>query len=1006
MAEPPFLYRRARVVVCAAALTTLGTLFAPRAAAQTSLTGGSMVMRSLSSSTMSSSGFVGTYLTVPAGGATVNFTLNATAGATAGANPHVNIVVADSKLGLSLTSTSATDYATSNVSLPAGTYLVRAERDFTGNVGTSRSVTVNNLSINTVGGAVTFNNVNTGTVALAAADSYIQNFRRGAATVSLTGPGGIKLLPGTPVNVDLARHAFNFGTAVPGSSSTGVSNYLGSNNTAQQTNYQAKLLQNFNAVVPENVGKWSSNESTRDVNTMTGVDTILNYAQSHNLRARMHNMIWGSQQPSWATTLLSSAAGGNATAKSDLRTEITERVGYYVGTGVASDRSRKYVDLDVYNESYHTGLTVNGSYWNVYTPAGIADMYREVHAVAPSVNLYVNEYNVYADTNDGTKYANYYHQHTEALRNAGITAGYGDVVSGIGTQYYVNNVAIDNLDPNRGGAPNNAHNPARVMQTMQNLSTQGVPITLTEFGVKSGATGATAAQMLSDSLRVAFGNAGASGFMMWGFQAENGGGNLFAPAAALYNVNTSNWNAWTITEAGKAWQDLVGIQDWDGNPDNGWATHVTPTVDANGNIAFTGFYGDYNVGGGTFNLNLAKGTTSYALSLTAPPDWSMWNVNNSGNWSTSANWTNSSAPNGAGKTAHFGTAGAPRTVTVDGPKTVGMINFDGANGYTLADGGNSTITFQGYAGANVTRINVLAGSHTIAAPVAIVDDLTVDAASGAQVQLSNLQPTAATLTKTGAGTLRVIALRAQTLNLSAGTVSIAPASGSASSLALLSISPSATFDLTDNDLIVSATSKSSIESHVSTKRLTSSHSTPTSATGLGVLDGAEYASFGNADFDGTSVAPTDVLVKYTWNGDANFDGRVTFDDYVRIDTGFGTGLTGWANGDFNYSGSVNFDDYVMIDIAFNAQNGTLARAIGWISGDDRTEGSGRTATGVETVIAHFEQFGARYGAAFLAAVPELGSATALMTLGLVSTGLRFRRRKPTAIRSIPQPKPL
>ena len=65
-----------------------------------------------------------------------------------------------------------------------------------------------------------------------------------------------------------------------------------------------------------------------------------------------------------------------------------------------------------------------------------------------------------------------------------------------------------------------------------------------------GASQALAAQILSDSLRITFGNAAANGFMMWGFHAENGGGNLFAPAAALFNVNTANWNTWTITEAG------------------------------------------------------------------------------------------------------------------------------------------------------------------------------------------------------------------------------------------------------------------------------------------------------------------------------------------------------------------------------------------------------------------------------------------------------------------------
>jgi hypothetical protein len=135
--------------------------------------------------------------------------------------------------------------------------------------------------------------------------------------------------------------------------------------------------------------------------------------------------------------------------------------------GVAGDRANKYVDLDVYNESYHTGSTVAGSYWNVYSPAGIADIYRQARDVAPNTRMYVNEYNVYADTNDGSKFANYYASHIESLRNAGFTAGYGDVVGGIGTQYYANNVAIDNDDPNRIGAANGTHNPARLMQTLQ-----------------------------------------------------------------------------------------------------------------------------------------------------------------------------------------------------------------------------------------------------------------------------------------------------------------------------------------------------------------------------------------------------------------------------------------------------------------------------------------------------------------------------------------------------------
>lgn len=48
--------------------------------AQTSLTGSSMALKSLGSATISSPGYLGAYLTIPSGGATINFTANATEG--------------------------------------------------------------------------------------------------------------------------------------------------------------------------------------------------------------------------------------------------------------------------------------------------------------------------------------------------------------------------------------------------------------------------------------------------------------------------------------------------------------------------------------------------------------------------------------------------------------------------------------------------------------------------------------------------------------------------------------------------------------------------------------------------------------------------------------------------------------------------------------------------------------------------------------------------------------
>jgi hypothetical protein len=84
---------------------------------------------------------------------------------------------------------------------------------------------------------------------------------------------------------------------------------------------------------------------------------------------------------------------------------------------------------------------------------------------------------------------------------------------------------------------------------------------------------------------------------------------------------------------------------------------------------------------------------------------------------------------------------------------------------------------------------------------------------------------------------------------------------------------------------------------------------------------------GLSTFEGSTVANTDVLVKYTYYGDANLDGKVDGSDYSLIDSGYLTGATGWQNGDFNYDGVVNGSDYTLIDNAFNSQGAQLANLI-------------------------------------------------------------------------------
>jgi len=63
------------------------------------------------------------------------------------------------------------------------------------------------------------------------------------------------------------------------------------------------LLSYFDQITPGNAGKWGSVEAVQGTFNWTDLDTAYNFAKSNNLPFKFHNLIWGSQQPSWITSL-------------------------------------------------------------------------------------------------------------------------------------------------------------------------------------------------------------------------------------------------------------------------------------------------------------------------------------------------------------------------------------------------------------------------------------------------------------------------------------------------------------------------------------------------------------------------------------------------------------------------------------------------------------------------------------------------------------------------------
>lgn len=564
--------------------------------------GSALALRSNGSSpgggawTLDDNGYVGTYVNLATAGP-VTITVNAR-GQSASTAERMDVVVGDLQFGWDV-GTTATDYA-HTFDLPAGTHFIRTEYN---NAHVSQGLVVNSLDVS---GATVSNTSNT-TNALAAAQTYTQNYRKGNATIQL--PDGWS---GTPFQIKLKRHEFNFGAGVPDSFGGSL---LAPNPspTSEAGRFQQVLRDNrINSLSPENAGKWSSNENTRDsltanVNNPNGgpqipyMDRISDFGQENGMRYRAHNVIWGrnangdvNQQPSWSDTMVQNPTNidpvsGKVNSEA-LRDEISERIDYYI-----ADRAADMYEVDVYNESYHTGSNQGHSsntYWEVFHPSGIASIYKEAKdAAGPHARVLINEYSV-LQNQGGDLYANWYMRHLEQIQNAGRTAYDGEeVVTGIGFQYY----ASTNLS---------SHSASRIYAVMQNMAVQGLPMHLTEWGVTgtdSATNEANAAIILEQTLRLVFGMPGTTGMTLWNLRNVPG---VFAPVGTLYDNN------WTIRDTGVKWQQLMA--EWD--------TNLALDVAADGTLDFNGFYGDYDVivDGQAYPLTLVKGTTNYTLNIAAP----------------------------------------------------------------------------------------------------------------------------------------------------------------------------------------------------------------------------------------------------------------------------------------------------------------------------------------------------------------------------------------------------
>lgn len=321
---------------------------------------------------------------------------------------------------------------------------------------------------------------------------------------------------------------------------------------------------------------------------------------------------------------------------------------------------------------------------------------------------------------------------------------------------------------------------------------------------------------------------------------------------------------------------------------------------------------------------IRMGTTWADVAGTATPQ--KWKVDASGNWSDTNNW-NGDVPNGDNALVNLTDAiTAPRTVTLDAPKTAGTVRFNNANSYTI--NGSSTLTLSTTSG--YATITAQVGTHTISAPVVVNDSLfvTTNAATDS-VTLSGTVTFASgtSLSKGGAGTLTMNQANVQTLTLAGGTLKFAAngtdsATSSTTSLGISGATNAWTsrLDINDNKMVIDydgtspiATVIDQIKSGYAAGAWTGNGITSSAAAADAehrfAVGFAEASALGISSFGGISLNGDAIVMRMTAYGDATLDGKVNTLDFNVLAANFSAASTLWSEGSFNFDGVVDSLDF-------------------------------------------------------------------------------------------------
>ena len=259
----------------------------------------------------------------------------------------------------------------------------------------------------------------------------------------------------------------------------------------------------WNQVTSENGSKWGSVEGTKGKYDFTNSDLAYNWAKNNGGLFKYHNLMWGSQTPSWVSSATSA--------------ELQVSVENYI-KAVANHYGSGLTLIDVLNEPVNTAIAANlkAALTAGYQadPANANDKnntygwaiwpYQLARKYFPNATLLINEFNIEFNWNNCRAT---YITMINAIKNApNLTDGKKNLIDGIGLQAHGMNGASNNLSA------------ANFKACLDELWTKtGLPIHMTELDIVADPNEAAQKTYLQTFFTIAWEHPHVAGITMWGY---------------------------------------------------------------------------------------------------------------------------------------------------------------------------------------------------------------------------------------------------------------------------------------------------------------------------------------------------------------------------------------------------------------------------------------------------------------------------------------------------------